>query len=52
MMEEHMPTPTQEEMHIDEMIARSLEIEYTEEELAEMEREYSRNIGYDSGFGE
>jgi hypothetical protein len=43
---------TVEEMLIDEQIARTLEIEYTEEELVEMEREYSRNIGYDSGFGE
>lgn len=47
-----MPTPTVEEMHIDEMMARALEIEYTEEELAEMEREYVRSIGYDSNFGE
>jgi hypothetical protein len=44
--------PTLEEMHIDEMMARSLDIEYTEAELAEMEAEYARNIGYDSDFGE
>lgn len=47
-----MPTPTQEEMHIDEMMARSLEIEYTEAELEEMRAEYERNIGYGSDFGE